>query len=474
MSFLNQVAMSDQLYQQQQKEREDREAELLRRKFDQAKMQHEEYMRPFETKELLAQYEDTAAKRQDERDQRNLGKFAVPYEPKTGINEDGTRQLDITVPFAPAVAGLAAAGLGTFGQPEGFVRPFRDQAVPDSRKYNTPEEIKKKADTEDAHKKSLELAGARKAAARTPAATGTTQQKQYIELVKKAYIQNENEFQANNRRRPNEAEIKELSERAVSAARIQIEAMQLQPQSAPQPTPRPPATKSPSKSPAPPATGRDPMEDLESLVVPPTPKSANLQETQASNAIHTPAAPPASFDESLSQLGVTVQPPHPNPLPAPSVSPASPGSAAAVPSAQQPTRQQADPAVSLEDSYREIMKKQWQASQSELRGIESFPRVASIVEQQLQRRLTDDEKGYLAENIEDFFQNSGTEFNLENGTYRNLSGEIKPISEIITSGFDFAASQAFAGFAGSRDNALRKVAKWLQPLGVSEKVIKDL
>ena len=316
MSLLSQMAMSDTLYQQQQKEREDREFELLKRKHEQAKLDQEAYLMPFETKETMAQYEDANEKRQADTEQKAMNKWVVPYEPQIGMNEDGTRQMDIRTPIAPAVAGLMAAGLGTMGNNvEDFVKPFDDQAINNSRKYNTPEEIKKKADTELAQKNSLELAAARKTALRPPRASSAkspeakeseAMKKQYVELVKKAYEHNQKEFHAKKGRTPEGDEITALSKKAVAAAKAQMDVMYPQPAAQPPSPAAKPAAKpvTPQGDPG----SQDPFEMHERFkneaVAPPAAvpetKTVSLEEKQAGGPVSVPPAPGTTlnFDQN--------------------------------------------------------------------------------------------------------------------------------------------------------------------------------
>lgn len=157
-SFLTQMAMTDQESRALQQEQEDREWELLKRKQEQAKLDEEAYLRPFRLEATKNQIEDAAKKRLDDQEAERIQQWAKPLQPQLSANADGTRTMDVQTPMGPAMAGMFAAGLGTMGNDLGeFMRPFDGQSIVNSRTYNTPDELVKKAQLEEEHKRKLEL-----------------------------------------------------------------------------------------------------------------------------------------------------------------------------------------------------------------------------------------------------------------------------------------------------------------------------
>lgn len=477
MSFLNQMVMADQLYQQQQKEREDREFELLKRKHEQEEMERKAYLAPFETKETLAQYEDAANERQGKKNQQLA--WMSPYRPSIEVADDGTRKIGAEMPTSLVLENLmAAAGPGFQSD---YITPFA-KAAPDTigkatlDVKETPEEAKRRIEAETEHKRALELAGARKANPRPPRATTlkqTPQEKAADAFFKQALDLYKKEFIAKFERAPDDNEWAQLYQKAVAAKNKTF----AQPAATtPAHTPATPATK-----PAPPATApQSPQsadeaaaeEDL-NVFLPPakTSKSVSAPQRQASwHEALSPNASPTLLDDYLNFYGAPpISPPSRPPAQLASESapivpfsprPASLASAPAVAPARQPAALPAAAPSSaqigamgpapksgdLESQQREIVARQRIAKAKDDEWVEGYNQLASAAELQLGRALTDDERTYLA-NAAEVGSISGiadVEFDWANGAFRARGeDQWRPISDALSS-VDFAVRDFFA------------------------------
>lgn len=285
--------MADQIYEQQQKEREDREFELLKRKHEQEEMERKAYLAPFETKETLAQYEDAANERQGKKNQQLA--WMSPYRPSVEVADDGTRKVGAEMPTSLVLENLiAAAGPGFQSD---YITPFA-KAAPDAigkatlDVKETPEEAKSRIEAETEHKRALELAGARKAEPRPPRATTpkqTPQEKAADAFFKQVLDLYKKEFIAKFERAPDDNEWAQLYQKAV-AAKNKTFAQPAATTPTQKPAPNPAASKKASTSPTP---DDDPFETFE--------KDPIVQKVAPSAVAPTPAAAPVTNTVNLKE-----------------------------------------------------------------------------------------------------------------------------------------------------------------------------
>jgi hypothetical protein len=240
-SLLSQIAMTDDAYRKIRQEDEDRAFKIKDRQQQEAQWAEDEYTRPFkraddikkrEREQIKYNLEDKAIAEAEEA--KKIGAWVKPFQPKTGMNEDGTRSMDVDVPMGPAMAAAAAAGMpGIVPEVSGFMKPFDGARVTDSRTYQTPEEIQKKAAVALEHKNKIEeikeqnsgkevIAGMRGSRTTSPGARPVSpkgpsfEQRQYSTALEKEFELQKSVFQSQVKRALTPEETAKIEESAAA------------------------------------------------------------------------------------------------------------------------------------------------------------------------------------------------------------------------------------------------------------------